>query len=319
MRSMGRVLAVGLSGLACAVHAQDEFHLTSLSQPGTATFQAAGQEPRALLLSRNDLDEVVIAGAGILRVDGGQELMCVSQAGVVLTVRGPADVDVSLESDSTELRIGQGALTLTFADEVIEQFDVRVAARGAAEEPTSLDPGVTFVHRALASAALEIGSQPTPPFGADWAGRPGMASARAARDRVGKDLFTNIIRWDQRAGAKYVKKRVRPEPFNPEIRQITTVAGQPQRLVTPTGAVPRTIPEVAANEVPPLSPAAISLISGAEGVTAVLLNNNRNARDLLRRTGSIGLGFRGLAQLALPGFSGGVRTIGPAGLGATGN
>jgi len=89
-----------------------------------------------------------------------------------------------------------------------------------------------------------------------------------------------------------------------------------QSTAAAAGAV-QTQPFNAANEVPLLSPAAAS-VQNARGIGAGIsaLGLNNNAALLLRQTGSRGLGFRGLEQLAIPGLSPGGRTIGPAGLGA---
>jgi hypothetical protein len=65
----------------------------------------------------------------------------------------------------------------------------------------------------------------------------------------------------------------------------------------------------------PAAAAVQNLRNVGAGVTAAVLNSN--AATVLERTGSQGLGFRGLQQLAIPGTtSAGTRTVGPAGLGA---
>jgi hypothetical protein len=154
-------------------------------------------------------------------------------------------------------------------------------------------------------------------LGQSWGRMLGVASALAARPDVDISLYRNIIAWDRYAGASYVSMRMPEYRFSPEIRQVVqtvTVISQP---VTAGGAV-RTVPFNAANEVPALSPAAASVQNIrdiGEGVTAVLLNLQASA--LLQATGSQGLGFRGLQQLAIAGFlDTGIRSIGPAGLGA---
>ncbi len=146
----------------------------------------------------------------------------------------------------------------------------------------------------------------------------GVASAQAARSDIEAKLFRKIIAWDQYAGAKYVVARLREYRFNPEIRQTVQQISRSSRSSTRGGSA-ETQPFDAANQVPLLSPASLSvqnLRNVGEGVTAIQLNNA--AAAVLEQTGSRGLGFRGLQQLAIPGTgAGGRRTVGPAGLGAT--
>ena len=143
-----------------------------------------------------------------------------------------------------------------------------------------------------------------------------MWSRRESRRDVEANLFHNIIAWDRYAGAGHVVPRLEPPRFNPEIRTTIQTVTTPSRPTTRSQSV-QTTPFPGANSVPTASPAAASvqnLQNVGQGVTAILLNNN--AAALLLATGSRGLGFGGPAQLSIPGFSGGVRTIGPAGLGA---
>ncbi len=153
-------------------------------------------------------------------------------------------------------------------------------------------------------------------FDAAWGRNLGVESARAARKLVEANLFTNIIEWDRYAGAAYVGARLQEWRFNPEIRQTVESVSAPARL-TGRGAQPQTVPFAGANAVPLFSPAGAAvqnLRNVGQGVTAVQLNSQ--AADFLQRTGSRGLGFRGLEQLALPAFlNGGVRSPTPAGLG----
>jgi hypothetical protein len=152
-------------------------------------------------------------------------------------------------------------------------------------------------------------------FDSPWGVSLGVASAQAARPKLESALFTNITSWDVYGGKEYVTSRLEAGRFRPEIRQVVTTVTTPQRPVSPAAGVPETSGFPAANEVPLLSPAALSVIDPSANVTAILLN--QQASRLLRQTGSRGLGFRGLSQLAIPGFlRGGSRTVGPAGLGA---
>ncbi|MBN2446644.1 MAG: hypothetical protein JXO22_07960 [Phycisphaerae bacterium] len=144
-----------------------------------------------------------------------------------------------------------------------------------------------------------------------------VASAHDARAGVEASLFQQIIAWDRYAGATYVTARLKDYRFNPEIRQTVQAITTTTRSTSRSGQT-ETQPFDAANEVPLLSPASASVQNlrdiGA-GVTALQLNSN--AASLLQSTGSRGLGFRGLTQLAIPGITDqGLRTVGPAGLAA---
>ena len=143
----------------------------------------------------------------------------------------------------------------------------------------------------------------------------GVAAAQTARPALESQLFTDITDWDVGGGSKYVTSRLEASRFKAEIRQVASTVSVPPR----TGASPKGAPQTqgfaGANEVPFLSPAALSVINPTEGVTAIQLNVQ--ARNLLTTTGSRGLGFRGLARLAIAGtFGDGIPTIGPSGLGS---
>lgn len=143
-----------------------------------------------------------------------------------------------------------------------------------------------------------------------------LAGAKEARDEVGASLFNEVTSWDRRAAPRYVRGRIESSRFTPEQRQVNFSVAALNRVSSPLEALPATVSFEGANEVPPVSPAALSVINIANNVTAIVLN--REARQLLTQTGSIGLGFGGLGQLALPGLFGGVRSVGPSGLGANG-
>ncbi|MBU0616933.1 MAG: hypothetical protein KKI02_04390 [Planctomycetes bacterium] len=152
-------------------------------------------------------------------------------------------------------------------------------------------------------------------FDTPWGINLGVASAQAARPALESDLFVNITSWDFYGGKEYVTSRLEAGRFRPEIRQVVTTVTTPQRVASAAGGVREASGFPAANEVPLLSPAALSVVNPTENVTAIQLNIQ--ARGLLTQTGSRGLGFRGLSQLAIPGlFGAGTPTVGPAGLGA---
>lgn len=147
-----------------------------------------------------------------------------------------------------------------------------------------------------------------------WGVALGVASAQTARPALEATLFLNITTWDVYGGQKYVSGRLEAGRFRPEIRQVASTVTTPQRGGTTTKGAPQTQGFAAANEVPVLSPAALSVINTTENVTAIQLNVQ--ARNLLSATGSRGLGFRGLSRLAIAGtFGDGIPTIGPPGLG----
>ena len=162
------------------------------------------------------------------------------------------------------------------------------------------------------SAALWLTNEQ---FNQSWGINLGVASAQTARPALEATLFANITEWDIYGGAKYVTSRLEAGRYRPEIRQVVSTVSTPQRTATNTKGAPETTGFPAANEVPVLSPAALSVVNPTENVTAIQLNIQ--ARGLLTITGSRGLGFRGLSQLAISGlYNGGNPTVGPAGLGA---
>lgn len=137
-----------------------------------------------------------------------------------------------------------------------------------------------------------------------------IASARLTRETVEQRLFQRLVEWEYYGQPQQVSRRLEAE-FRPELRTTlttttTTLRTQPQLVSRNTGLI---VP--GANQVPVLSPAAISV----GGVTAVELNTQANR--LLTLQGSRGLGFLGLSQLSIPGQIGGRRTIGPPGLGVS--
>jgi len=148
-----------------------------------------------------------------------------------------------------------------------------------------------------------------------WGQSLGVASAQAARPSLESSLFSNITEWDVFGGEEYVTSRLEAGRFRPEIRQVVSSISTPRRTGSTMKAAPKVSGFPAANEVPVLSPAALSVINPLANVTAIQLN--LQARGLLTDTGSRGLGWRGQSQLAISGlFGGGTPTVGPAGLGA---
>jgi len=336
-------LLAGLLLLALPARGQDELLVASVSDGGTLQTPDGQTTP---------LEIRTLISAGRIAVPTAGQIMCVSRSGAAIVLLGPAQVDFVADTTQTRLSLAAGRVmaALTQPQPGYAAMTLTVEPLVALQ----LAPGMTYLHRPVegvradvayastADATLSLlvrGAQRTlrsgqvltitetadeaAPAGA-WLAKNfdlhaiellGLLSAQEVRGRVAGDLFENIVQWDQRAGAGYVLPKITAARFEPEIRQ---VAISITRLVQPTGAaraVTRTIPVPAANEVPPLSPAALSVLNIAEGVTAIVLN--RNARDLLTATGSQGLGFRGPSLLALPGFGpAGTRTVGPAGLGA---
>ena len=143
----------------------------------------------------------------------------------------------------------------------------------------------------------------------DLGRRLGLQSARITRISVQGQLVQDLIAWDQRAQPEFLPELAENTTFEPEIRQVATVTAEPTKT-TNRGGSARPAPVVGANEVPLLSPAAISV----GGITAISLNSN--AAGLARITNSRGLGFNGLSRLTVPGISNGTRNVGPAGLAA---
>ncbi len=138
-----------------------------------------------------------------------------------------------------------------------------------------------------------------------------IKSARTSRIMVQTRLIDSVIAWDKYAQAENIEPETEANKMEPEIRQVVAAVQTSVLNTTNRGGSPQTPNVQGANEVPSLSPAAVSV----GGVTAVEVNN-ASAANLLTRTQSRGLGFNGPAQLSTPGFLGGRRTIGPPGLGA---
>ena len=347
--TLGSLLLVGVAGAG----AQTVFQVTGLSRAGAATIETAersrslatGDEVAAgtlqvdagaqlMMLAEAGVVMVILGPATLeLRAEalvGGTRIevqhgkaLCVATSSAT---QGPPVVFVASVPGgiTVEFRVSPGR---TYA-----ACDAALAAVGFAGEPgTSLGVSVGGKPRAVASgqyvsvaAGGETELQPVESwlvaegFEVPWGRNLGVESARAARKLVQDNLFNNIIEWDRYAGAGYVRARVQEWRFNPEIRQTVESVSAPARL-TGRGAQPRTQPFAGANSVPLFSPAAAAVQNlrnvGAGVTTAEFLN--RNAATILGRTGSQGLGFRGLQQLAIPGTtSAGTRTVGPAGLGA---
>ncbi|MBX3394900.1 MAG: hypothetical protein KF841_05995 [Phycisphaerae bacterium] len=138
-----------------------------------------------------------------------------------------------------------------------------------------------------------------------------VKSARDARIKVQSDLLDTVVQWDQYAQPSNIEPLPEGSEVRAEIRQNIAAAQNAVRNTTNRSGSPQTPNVQGANEVPSLSPGAISV----GGVTAVN-QNNAQARNLLTQTQSRGLGFNGPSRLALPGFVSGFRFIGPGGLGA---
>jgi hypothetical protein len=311
---------------------QRELDVRSSVPPGTLNVAAQAQ----LMLFESGGVVVVVLGPAALGLNADEirnETRIELQQGKAVFVSAPGGgrgntlvltVPASGARDAVTLHIAPGRT-------YVAESDARVAVAYVAENATG-PLSVTVGERPVPLTSnqlltVEGGVEPrVEPLGewlaqegflAAWGRNLGVESARAARKVVEGNLFTNIIEWDRYAGAESVSVRLVGWRFNPEIRQtvqsVTTVNRQAGR-----NAAPQTTPFTGANEVPIISPAAASvqnLRTLAQGVTAVQLN--RDAATLLGLTGSRGLGFGGLANLAVPGSVGGIRTVGPAGLGAT--
>jgi hypothetical protein len=144
----------------------------------------------------------------------------------------------------------------------------------------------------------------------------GVTAAGIGRGRrdIHDSLFRNVISWDRTGQYPEVIARIPFKPPPPEVREVEATVRAQVRTTTGRGGPPAPPRIPLANEMPPLSPAA-----GSVAGIVPALENNRRAEDLLLRTGSRGLGFNGPRLLALPPFinrPAGVRTFGPAGLGA---
>ncbi len=350
------VLIAGLLAAVCAsARAQDLTYVTSVSTEGAALLETADGEQWPLGTAAEALDTIeagqvrvtsgqqlmlvtewdvvlVVLGPAALRFDPQEErtnielldgrVLCASQwpeegaTPLVLVVPGSAP-----DTPTVEAVVPPGQLAI---ERTAEQ--TALAYRAAPDLPPSMALRVLGTPRSLADGDMlrivgdEVSTAPAAAwlrereFDRSWGAKLGVASAQTVRPGVESDLFENIISWERYGGKEYVKARLEAQRFQPEVRQVVTSVSRPQRPVSPPSSVPQTTGFPAANEVPLLSPAALSVANLSEGVTAIQLNNQ--ARSLLTQTGSRGLGFRGLAQLAIPGLlGGGIPTPGPAGLG----
>ena len=139
----------------------------------------------------------------------------------------------------------------------------------------------------------------------------GFNSAKSWRGRVCSSLFSSLAYWDKTAQKNpELLLPTEPEQFEPEVRTVTAQINTAPSVYQSKQAPPATVSFAGANEVPAISPAAIS-VGGAGGVAV----NNAEARSLLSLTGSRGLGFNGLSLLGIRGSSSGIRAPGPAGIG----
>jgi hypothetical protein len=347
-RITGVLLAVAALCVAQRVLGQVPPVVTGLSDLHAATRTAADAEPERLALM------MALEDARLDVVDG-QQVMLYSAAGdVVVVALGPAQLAVRVADDRVELGLLSGRL-MTISPTAQDAQTVHVVTP-AEEGPRALEylvgAGRTFLTRVDRQVGLgylaredqpEVlnvtanGNPATVPSGqrltvvadavqtgpltpwltehqfdaVDWGRQLGVSTARIKRRQLEERLFQDVIDWDREAQAETIIAYLEVEQFRPEIRQVAVAVAARVPAVAGAGAPPQAPPFAAANEVPPLSPAAISV----GGITA--LDLNAFARDLLTRTGSRGLGFNGLRQLAIPGFGlTGMRTIGPAGLGA---
>jgi len=350
MRKTVRIaLTCLLSADAClSGAAQDSFRVLSVSQRGAVSLEDAGGESRAL-----SVGEFVDAGA--LLVNDGARAMLSSLSGPSLVVIGPAKAQINAGEDRTSVVLADGWLIVAATDVSADFPPMTLAAPKQQSSDYAVDMpirmGTTYLNRhgarvnlayvSDADGALPVnvsGAASSLPSGKwlvidgdsveirdagpwiddsfepDYAELLGLASAQQVRVGVGQRLFENIVTWDQRGGSEYVKGKIDTGRFNPEIRTVAVSISTPTRPLAKGASVSPTVSFPAANEVPPLSPAALSVVNLGEGVTAILLN--RQARGLLEANGSQGLGFAGPRLLAIPGFFGGIRTIGPPGLGA---
>lgn len=349
------VLTSGLVAGFGPARAQELFTVTGHSHPGVATLDTGTGPPRDLAVGRSVTAGTlhVVDGAQVMLFEGsGVAVVILGPATLVLT-RDEIRHAIQLELRDGRVIVasarkeGEGAavvLTARLAEPPRATVEVAVgpgyvfAARtgdqisvACAGETATAACGVRINDAAKPLAADQLlsvdatGQPQVGPLG-DWLAQQGfeqawgrtlgVASAREARTDVETNLFQNIIAWDRYAGAAYVSVRLREAPFNLEIRQnveTTTTLTRPSTRA----AILLAQPFAGANSVPVVSPASASVqnISGiGQGVTAIQLN--ADAAVLLERTGSQGLGFRGLRYLAIPAFTTtGARTVGPAGLG----
>lgn len=218
-----------------------------------------------------------------------------------------------------EAALGEGEMSLLVNPPMID-----VAFTGATDKVQSMQIRIGEQPRELVSGRrLSIGAaEPLESELGTWRRDNGLnfhdvasdlsvKSARDARVKVQSELLDTVVQWDQFAQPANIEPIPEGSNTQPEIRQnVAAVQNAVQNTSNRSGS-PQTPNVQGANEVPSLSPGAISV----GGVTAVN-QNNAQARNLLTQTQSRGLGFNGPSRLATPGFSGGGRTVGPAGVGA---
>jgi len=322
--------------------------VTGLSDLHAATITVADAEPEQLVLM------MAVEDARLNVVDD-QQIMLYSAAGdVVVVALGPAQLAVRVADDLVDLELIAGRLMTVSptAQDAQTVYIVTPAAEGPRAVECPVAAGRTFLTRVGRQVELgylapegqpdalnvtangkpatvpsgqrltivgdAVRTEPLAPWltenrfdALNWGRQLGVSTARIKRRQLEEEFFKDVIDWDREAQAETVIAYLEVEQFRPEIRQVAVAVAAGVPAVAGAGAPPQAPPFAAANEVPPLSPAAISV----GGITA--LDLNAFARDLLTRTGSRGLGFNGPRQLAIPGFGlTGVRTIGPAGLGA---
>ncbi len=350
------LILAGLLGTARPdAHAQELFFVTGTSRPGAAGLEPPGAAALDLVMGRSVIPGLVRVGegaqlmlfesTGVVAVVLGPATLGMDRdeftAGVRMELRGgrlllasargagEGTPIVVLSQAAADPRIDV-ELPVEPGHTFVMRDDRGVAVGYVAEVPGgSIAPRVNRHPIGLASGQLmtvvaDASPEITPlgdwvtqqGFGAVWGHDLGIASAQFARPDVEMKLFHNITAWDRYAAAGYVGARLHARGFNPEIRQTVQTITMPM-TTGGRGAVIRTEPFPGANAVPVVSPAAASVQDPrnvGQGVTAIQLNSR--AAQLLQASGSQGLGFQGLQRLAVPGFSQGVRTPGPAGLGA---
>ena len=304
--STGRALTPG------TIHVLDGTQLM-LFEPSGVVMGIIG--PATVVAARDDL-----TGGIQLNLEGGRVVVASARRMgegrvITLTARpsaaGQVNVELSVSPGYTYVLAGDKGVGVAYvADAPDSALGVRVNA-ASVELPTNQ---LLMVDSSGAHRLAPLGDWLTQNgFARAWGRELGVASAQVSRRDVESGLFNNIISWDRYASATTVSERLREQAFNPEIRQTAQLVAFTSRPST-RAAPAQTEPFAAANAVPLISPAALSVQTIGQGVTALQLN--QSAANLLTATGSQGLGFRGLLQLAVPGISGGQRTIGPAGLAA---
>lgn len=332
---------VGFCLLAATAFA--EVHVTSVRAAGDQSGTFADQP----------LAPTVLALPGDLVLpDGAAGMMLAEEAKAAIIVLGPADVRLVESDDRTELSVvlragrvlvavgGGGSQRLRF---IADPVDVQAVGPGQFMAERTADAS-TIAHTSDSGQALGVrvrGAASALASGqrlsvdargvqtsdaAEWVAASGLSAALAdslaisagtrQRSQADEALFSNVVSWDRRAGASYVKARV-DSKFVFEIRQVATAVTTPQSTNVSTSGV-QVAGVAGANEVPGLSPASLvvqNLLGADAGAVTVIALNGR-AGASLSLTNSQGLGFAGLANLALPGFLNNVvRNIGPAGLG----